>query len=37
MWVTLSGFQCVRTVELGLGQNAPTQAESVFPVADIEG
>lgn len=25
------------TVELGLGQDAPADGESVFPVADMEG
>lgn len=25
------------TVELGLGQDAPTDGESVFPIADMEG
>lgn len=25
------------TIELGLGQDAPTDGESVFPVADMEG
>lgn len=25
------------TIELGLGQDAPTDGESVFPIADMEG
>ncbi len=29
--------ECLHTIELGLGEDAATEAESVLPVADIEG